>query len=163
MNKKVILTLIIIANIAIDQLSKMWAVDAFKGKPSIKYFNDFFRWTYAENDGAFLSLGGDLPGFLHTAVLIILPVVVLGWLIYFLFTNKDLDWWSKVAFAFILGGGISNIFDRILYGKVVDFMNMGIGSLRTGIFNVADMSIMAGLFTLIFLMIFSKKTEQETT
>ena len=46
-------------------------------------------------------------------------------------------------------GGISNMIDRVLSGAVIDFMNIGIGNLRTGIFNVADMAIMAGLFLVV--------------
>jgi signal peptidase II len=51
----------------------------------------------------------------------------------------------------LLGGGLSNLFDRIAYGGyVLDFLNVGIGPLRTGIFNVADMFIMAGVFVMLF-------------
>lgn len=46
--------------------------------------------------------------------------------------------------ALFLGGGVSNLLDRLIHGTVIDFMNVGIGPLRTGIFNVADMAIMLG-------------------
>jgi len=46
--------------------------------------------------------------------------------------------------ALFVAGGASNLIDRVTYGMVIDFMNVGIGSLRTGIFNVADMAIMLG-------------------
>lgn len=49
--------------------------------------------------------------------------------------------------ALIIGGGLSNLIDRIInQGAVIDFMNIGVGSLRTGIFNVADVAIMVGMF-----------------
>ena len=55
-----------------------------------------------------------------------------------------------IAFSFVLGGGLSNLLDRIAYGgDVVDFINLGIGSLRTGIFNAADVAIMAGMLLLV--------------
>ncbi|HXC20398.1 MAG TPA: signal peptidase II, partial [Steroidobacteraceae bacterium] len=58
--------------------------------------------------------------------------------------------WRFIALALIAGGGISNLIDRLLYGgRVTDFLNVGIGSLRTGIFNVADMAILAGALLLI--------------
>ena len=75
---------------------------------------------------------------------------------------------TTIAFALILGGGLSNMWDRILHsGFVVDFMNLGIGSLRTGIFNVADMAITCAFFIIIFHMIMqrikNKKDEIEIT
>ena len=56
-----------------------------------------------------------------------------------------------LGIALVFAGGVSNLADRIvLEGSVVDFMNLGIGTLRTGIFNVADIAIMAGFFVLLF-------------
>jgi signal peptidase II len=58
-----------------------------------------------------------------------------------------------VALALIAGGGISNLIDRLLYdGRVTDFLNVGIGALRTGIFNLADMVILAGALLLVLRM-----------
>ena len=51
---------------------------------------------------------------------------------------------ALLGVALFVAGGASNFPDRIIYGMVIDFMNVGIGSLRTGIFNVADMAIMLG-------------------
>jgi len=45
----------------------------------------------------------------------------------------------------VFAGGISNLIDRILWGSVVDFMSVGVGPLRTGIFNVADVAVMIGI------------------
>jgi signal peptidase II len=64
---------------------------------------------------------------------------------------RRLEPWRVVALALVAGGGISNLIDRLLYnGRVTDFLNVGIGSLRTGIFNVADMAIMAGALLLLW-------------
>lgn len=52
---------------------------------------------------------------------------------------------SRLGLALAAGGGISNLADRVRYGAVVDFLNVGIGPVRTGIFNVADMAILLGL------------------
>ena len=68
--------------------------------------------------------------------------------------------WQRIAFAFIIAGGGSNIIDLILEGKVVDFLNIGIGDFRSGIFNIADMAIMAGLF-LILPMAFKSSVPKE--
>jgi signal peptidase II len=105
--------------------------------------------VYAENTGAFLSLGSDMNDTLRYWVLAVVPVLVLLYIFFHVLTAKNLHVVQQAAFGFILGGGLSNIYDRIMEGRVVDFMNMGFGTLRTGIFNVADMSIMLGLFLMI--------------
>ena len=144
--KRIILVLgIILANAILDQVTKQLAREHLQGLGQLSYLSDFFRLSYVENKGAFLSLGAGLTGALRYIALKILPVLLLlGLLAYSLF-SKQLIRPQIVAFSFILGGGMSNIFDRIAYGQVVDFMNMGMGSLRTGIFNFADLSIMIGL------------------
>jgi signal peptidase II len=55
-----------------------------------------------------------------------------------------------IPLALVAGGGISNLIDRLVFdGRVTDFLNVGIGSFRTGIFNLADMAILAGALLLI--------------
>lgn len=124
------------------------------------YLNDMFRFVYAENTGAFLSLGSGMNDNLRYWVLAIVPVAVLLYIFFHVLTAKNMHVVQQASFGFILGGGLSNIFDRILEGRVVDFMNMGIGTLRTGIFNVADMSIMLGLFMMVPFL-FQKQHHEE--
>lgn len=144
-NRVLLVLLIVVANILLDQWTKGWAQTSLMGVPPISYLNDFFRLSYVENTGAFLSLGSDLPSWLHFLLLKALPVLMLGGLLVYTLFSDEMTRWQYVAFSFILGGGISNVVDRILYGQVVDFMNMGFPGLRTGIFNTADVSIMFGL------------------
>lgn len=125
------------------------------------YLNDIFRLVYAENTGAFLSLGSGMNDNLRYWVLAVVPVLVLLYIFFHVLTAKNLHIVQQAAFGFILGGGLSNIYDRIMEGRVVDFMNMGFGTLRTGIFNVADMSIMLGLFLMVPFL-FQKQTPVET-
>ncbi len=149
---------------ALDRLTKIWAVNTLKEQPMQSYFNDVFRLVYAENTGAFLSLGSDMNDTLRYWVLAVVPVLVLLYIFFHVLTAKNLHVVQQAAFGFILGGGLSNIFDRIMEGRVVDFMNMGFGTLRTGIFNVADMSIMLGLFLMVpFLFQKQAPVEAATT
>lgn len=162
MGKRILLVFGIIAVvIGIDQWSKVWAVNTLMGEPSTSYLNDFFRLTFARNTGAFLSLGSGLSDNLRYWALTILPILVLLFLLYQTLFSKTMSKYQIIAFSSILGGGISNIYDRVMYGSVVDFLNMGIGDLRTGIFNVADMAIMAGLFMMLPLM-FRRPPKKET-
>lgn len=148
--KRIVLVLVIIAVVLLlDFTTKDWATDTLMGRPVRSYLNDFFRLLYVRNDGAFLSLGSDLPPFFQFIILKLFPVLLLGALLVYTLFNKTLDRWHILAFSSILGGGIANIYDRLLYGSVVDFMNMGFPGLRTGIFNVADIFIMIGLFMML--------------
>lgn len=133
----------------LDRLTKIWAVNTLKEQPMKSYLDDVFRLVYAENTGAFLSLGSGMNDNLRYWVLAVVPVLVLLYIFFHVLTAKNLHIVQQAAFGFILGGGLSNIYDRIMEGRVVDFMNMGFGTLRTGIFNVADMSIMLGLFLMV--------------
>ena len=151
---------IVLINVGCDQVSKQLAREQLLSAGQISYLGDFFRLSYVENKGAFLSLGAGLSDQLRYWALLILPLgLLLGLLLYTLF-SKSVNRWQAIAFSFIIGGGISNVYDRILYGQVVDFMNMGVGSLRTGIFNFADVSIMVGL-GIMLPMIFKKEKEKK--
>ncbi|MEL7249824.1 MAG: signal peptidase II [Bacteroidota bacterium] len=136
---------LIIANIGLDQWTKVWARETLQFKPMESYWNDFFRLIYVENKGAFLSLGSDLSDGLRVAILHFFPAILLGALTLYAMFSKAINKWQIIGMSFIIGGGISNVYDRIVYEAVTDFMNMGLFGVRTGIFNFADVSIMVGL------------------
>ena len=74
--------------------------------------------------------------------------------------NQELNLLAVASSALIIGGGLGNLIDRILnQGAVIDFMNMGIGPIRTGVFNVADLAILAGIF--IFVVFYAKKRHNQ--
>ena len=154
--KRWIIIIIIMATVIIaDQVTKELAREHLADSPTISYFGNLFLLHYAENDGAFLSMG------------IIVPVIFLLILLYVVLFSKEMDIITTIAFALILGGGLSNMWDRIFNnGFVVDFMNMGIGSLRTGIFNIADMAITTAFFMIVIHMVLQriqhKKSEPES-
>lgn len=151
---------IAIVSIGLDQWTKVWAKATFENAPQRSFLNDTFRLLYVENEGAFLSLGSDFPAALQFWLLKVFPVVLLVGLVFYTLFSKALNRWQYISFSFILGGGLSNIYDRLLYNGVIDFMNMGIGDLRTGIFNVADVSIMIGLFMMLPELFKGKKKEE---
>lgn len=155
---------IIALNILLDQVTKGWARETLQFQAPQSFWGDFFRLTYVENKGAFLSMGSGLSDGVRYWVLHLFPVVLLGALTLYAILSKSLNRWQIIAMAFIIGGGISNVYDRLLYGQVTDFMNMGAFGVRTGIFNFADVSIMAGLFIMLpFAFQKEKKEEDETT
>jgi len=147
--RAVMVLLITISCIVVDQTTKFIA-KAYLGRGAlISFAGDTFRLQYAENSGAFLSLGASLPDPWRNLVFTVLVGIFLfGLLGYVLFSNS-LPGVAVNCLSFVFAGGISNLIDRIAYdGRVVDFLNLGIGPLRTGIFNVADMAITFGALIL---------------
>lgn len=134
-----------VATIALDQLTKVWAMGALRGAPGHSFAGDLFRLEYAENAGSFLSLGDRLPPALRVAIFVVAVGVVLGALVIYGVVKPGLGLGTRIALLAIAAGGLSNWVDRVIRGgRVVDFMNLGLGSLRTGIFNVADLAIVFG-------------------
>ncbi len=151
----------VVAVVGLDQWTKVLATEHLQGEPIRYYLNDWFKLTYALNDGAFLSLGSDLGPVLRPILLTVFPALLLLGLVWFIFREKDLNTWQVVSLALIVGGGLSNIIDRIIYGKVVDMMQIDVDPLPpTGIFNIADVAIMAGMFMMLPFA-FRKQPEPE--
>ncbi len=155
--RTVLITIVILFNIGCDQKTKQLAQATLEPHEVSNYFFDTFRLIYAENEGAFLSVGSELEGTWHFILLKVLPVTMLSFLLLYTIFSKSINIIQAIALSFILGGGISNIIDRLSYGKVIDFMNMGIGNLRTGIFNFADLSIMFGIALFLFANYYKNK------
>jgi signal peptidase II len=133
-------------SVGCDQATKHIATNALQSSAGYSYLGDTFRLQYAENRGAFLSLGANLPGNARFWVLTVSVGLLLAGILVFTLLNKKLDAQQISGYAFIVGGGLSNWVDRALKdGAVVDFMNMGIGPVRTGVFNVADLAIIVGI------------------
>jgi signal peptidase II len=150
--------LVIAFNILIDQVSKVLVRANFAYGEVKNLIGDTFVMQYVENTGAFLGMGSDMNPTLKLLLLLILPTLVLGYLIYYIITNKSLDKISLISLCCIAGGGIANVFDRIVFKSVTDFFHIDFGGVfRTGIFNVADMSVTFGMIALLFVTLFSKK------
>ncbi len=147
--KKLALLAVVASTIGCDQVSKRCATVYLIGSPRQSFLGDSLRLEYAENAGAFLSLGADLPPWGRTAACSFgTGLILLACLVVDLRHRRRDD--LRLGFALVLAGGVSNLADRMAHGVVVDFLNVGFGSIRTGIFNVADMAIMLGVALLLF-------------
>jgi signal peptidase II len=157
-----VLLLVLLATVGCDQATKSMAQSHLSTAEPRSFLNGFFWLQYAENPGAFLSFGAALPDSLqHLIFTIAVSTVLVALLLYTLRESSRVHGTVLVALSLFLGGGIGNLIDRITNdGRVIDFMHMGIGNLRTGIFNVADMALMAGVVLLGF---YSYRTRSETT
>jgi signal peptidase II len=146
----VVVAITLLTCVGCDQATKAVAKEYLPRNEVLSFARDTFRLQYAENKGAFLSIGASLPenvrGLLFTVGIGAIVFGILGCLLFV----PALPHATTVALSLIAGGGLSNLIDRIAYGGyVIDFLNIGLGGLRTGIFNIADVAIMVGAISLI--------------
>jgi len=138
-----------LATVGCDRVTKHAAATLLADTQERSFLGDTVRLSYAENTGGFLSLGADLP----VERRVIVFTIVTGLLLVSLAAAAVQRRWEGARLlgaALIVSGGASNWIDRVAVGSVVDFMNVGIGPVRTGIFNVADVAIMAGVVLIVF-------------
>ena len=132
---------IIVAIIALDQWSK-WAIktsfNLYQSEPVIQ---DLLHFTYVTNDG--MAFGLSFPGGKH--ILLVMTILLTGFIIGFLWKEREGHPLVKYGLALILSGAVGNLIDRLLYGKVVDFLDLMIGDFHWYIFNVADSSVTIGM------------------
>jgi signal peptidase II len=151
----VLILLIITVNIGCDQFSKTIIKRSVLPYETIRVLNNHLTVTRVENSGAFLSAGDSMSKVSKQIFLTLVPIIamVLGltYLVVKPVSNNTL-----IGVCFVIGGGVGNLFDRILYGSVTDFLYVKFGFFQTGIFNMADVSIMVGIFV-ILLQFFLKR------
>jgi signal peptidase II len=115
--------------------------------------NDLIRLEYAENPGAFLSIGETLPSFILLCFSLLFAMVVIA-LLTLSVKKRGINLGTLTGLSLMAGGSIGNLIDRLLNtGAVIDFMSVGVGPIRSGIFNLADVAILTGAFILLLLIL----------
>lgn len=154
---------IVFVNIGCDQVSKKIVRDKISLNETVSYFNDHLTITKVENSGAFLSLGNHLSASPKNILLALLPLVVLAFGLYYLIAKPGLPRTTIFGLCCIVGGGIGNIFDRLVYGSVTDFLYVHFDFFHTGIFNLADVSIMTGTLIILFNFLLKRSDKPAAT
>ncbi|WP_437226149.1 signal peptidase II [Planctomicrobium sp. SH661] len=157
----VLLTCTIVA-VVLDQATKLYASTHWQNKPTLSFFGDIFRIEYAHNYGAFLSLLASTPEHIRFWTLTVINGAVLIGLAAYLIAGRNVTSTSFTPLMLVVAGGLGNLIDRVRFGYVIDFLNLGIGNLRTGIFNVADMFITAGFILMAWYIIRGERTHAAT-
>ena len=161
MNKRVgYIIFLVLLNIGLDQYSKHIVRTEVLPGSRTEVVGELLQLMNVENSGAFLGIGSDSHPTIKLVFLLILPVIVLGVVLYYLLTNRSLDRLSVVGFSCVAAGGIANLYDRFVYGSVTDFLFMDFGFVQTGIFNVADLSVTTGM-TLLIIASYRQKRKSE--
>lgn len=114
------------------------------------WFNIVFTWNPGASFSLFRSLGEFSPWIIVGAT-----GVIIALLIWYLFRRAGA--YEKLPVAFIIGGALGNLLDRIRFGAVIDFLDLHIGTMHWPAFNVADMFIVFGVAMYIINLVFRKK------
>lgn len=154
--RALIIIFLVTINISCDQVSKSIVrskVDTYERIPLIE---NHLTLTKVENSGAFLGMGSELPPTVKTIFLTIFPAIIILVLLVGVFIRSKINREALIGLSFIIGGGIGNMFDRIVHGTVTDFLHIDFVLFQTGIFNMADVSVMVGT-AIIFIYSFREK------
>ena len=159
--RTILILLILSINIGCDQVSKTIVRHKMNDYSYVSFLNNHVTLSKVENSGAFLSMGDSLSKPAKMVVLNIIPMLAIAFGLFFVLTRTNITGLTLIALVMILGGGVGNLYDRMVHGSVTDFMHVNFGIFQTGIFNVADLSITFGVFILLMLNFFKKKADLE--
>ncbi|HEX6890851.1 MAG TPA: signal peptidase II [Chryseolinea sp.] len=153
---------LLVSNVGCDQFTKGIARQKIEYHEQISLIKNYLTLTKIENTGAFLSVGNNLPEPFKTILLTISPLLILIAAFFYVLRVKHLSNLSIAGICFVIGGGIGNIYDRIQYGSVTDFLHIDLIVFQTGVFNMADVSIMTGM-CMILLDLYRRAVSSDET
>lgn len=157
--RALVILFLLAINIGCDQVSKSIARKKLTYEYPVPVIKDHFTLIKIENTGAFLSAGDKLANPYRFILLTLLPMLSLLAAVVFVITAKNISRLVLLGIVCVIGGGFGNIYDRVMHGSVTDFMHIRFGALQTGIFNVADVSIMVGIGFIVLDALLKKKQE----
>jgi len=139
----------------LDQLTKFLVVKGLRPYLDYPVLGDFFKLTLVYNRGIMfgINLFPNEMAWLYPVVMVGIMLMVIVALVF------ERTWPNTVAYGMILGGALGNLIDRFRIGRVVDFLNFGIGDLRWPYFNIADSAIICGIITIILFSFRRRKEE----
>ncbi len=151
-NKPFVFTTIIV--VVLDKFSKILIKHTYTNE--IEVLGNFFKITLIENRGIAFGFFSEWTHPLKTILLLILS---LGALLFIgnIYYKSDKTLLMEISFGLIFGGAFGNIYDRLIYQKVIDFLNFGIGNYRWPFFNIADSCITIGVIIIMLLTLFKKE------
>jgi signal peptidase II len=157
--RALVVLVILAVNVGCDQVTKSMMRRHITVFDHYSFFNGHVTLLNVENTGAFLSLGDNLPNPFRFILLTMLPVLALLAGLSYVIAKKNITKLSLVGIVFVIGGGMGNIYDRIVHGSVTDFMHLRFGVFQTGVFNAADVSIMIGAGLVLLDTLINKKAQ----
>jgi len=147
--------------VLVDRASKSLVAQNITLHDSLSVIPGFFRLTHVENRGAAFGLFSDSPSQWKVAVLILCSLIALVVVSALLWKNSHAMSVTGFGLALILGGALGNLWDRLLEGHVVDFLDFSVGGYHWPAFNVADSAIVMGALLLVIEILFSKPAQEK--
>ena len=145
-SRAAVVALLLIGCVGCDQTTKAIVQASLPTGQGYEYLGGAFRIQHAENVGAFLSVGASLPRGVRDVAFTLGVGAVVGALLLWVSLGRDLSTIRRLSLTAIAAGGIGNVIDRVLHdGAVTDFLYLGIGVVHTGVFNLADVTLVLGL------------------
>jgi signal peptidase II len=141
--------------VLIDRWTKRLVATRIALYTHIQIIPGFFRLTHTENTGAAFSLFADSPAHWKTALLIGFSVLAMVIVSVLLWKQRQALTMTGIALSLILGGAAGNLWDRVLSGRVVDFLLFYVGRYQWPVFNMADSAIVVGAGLLVVEILFS--------
>ena len=135
---------VLFACVGCDQKTKYLAAEHLRERGPMSLLSDIVRLDYTQNSGGFLGVGSVLPPHWRTFVFTVGCSIAIAAFLCYVLLDSGCSHSQLAGLSLICGGGISNLVDRWAHGYVRDFLNVGLGPIRTGIFNLADVALMAG-------------------
>jgi len=155
--RNLLIVLLLVSNVGCDQIAKIIVRQKVETNARISLVDDYLTLTKVENTGAFLSMGNKLPRSVYVILMIVLPLLALGYGVFYLLTKNNLSKLLTVGICLVIGGGLGNIIDRILFGSVTDFLYFNFVIFHTGVVNIADISVTAGIFIALYDVYINKR------
>jgi signal peptidase II len=155
--KNLLIIILLVTSIGCDQISKSIVRQNVDYNENITVIKNFITLTKVENTGAFLSLGQQLPKVAYRLLMILLPLIVISYALWYLLKDTNLSKLMIIGISLIIGGGLGNIIDRLIYGSVTDFLYFNFALFHTGIVNIADISVTTGFFILLYEALVNRK------
>ena len=153
--------LIALLVVLLDRATKSAVAKNIALHEGIQVISGFFRITHVENRGAAFGLFADSPAQWKVAMLVLFSIVALVVVLALLWRNSHAMTTTGIGLALILGGAIGNLWDRLLNGRVVDFLLFYVGQYQWPAFNVADSAIVCGAGLLVVEILFVKTPAHE--
>jgi signal peptidase II len=147
--------------LVLDRVAKWIVARDISLHETVQVIPGFFRLTHVENRGAAFGLFADSPSEWKIAVLVLFSIVALAIVSVLLWRNSHAMQSTGIGLALILGGAVGNLWDRLLSGRVVDFLLFYIGQYQWPAFNVADSAIVVGASLLVIEILFAKSPAPE--
>lgn len=129
--------------IVLDQLSKAWVLAELPEFQAVPVIDGFWNWYRTYNTGAAFSFLSDAGGW-QQYFFVALALAITGLLGYWLARTPRRDWKTALPYVLVIGGALGNVIDRLLHGKVIDFIQWYWHDYHWPAFNIADSAIVAG-------------------